>query len=273
VKLGDAIQARRTRAIGRAARRRAAGEGGPEHRPAGLRFAGWLFGLTVGGLVIGYVAATRILFPAPPPPRDLVEVPSLQGLELGRARERVLDAGLDLGDAEGLRHPDLDSGLVVGQAPLPGQLARRGEPVRLMVSLGALRQPVPDVAQLRGDRAVGVLEASGFEVRVDSVESDEPAGSVVGIEPAAGTVLQVPGTVTLVVSKGPPLIPMPYLLGLPQAQAVDSLRLLGLGVAQVDTVFRFGRDQGMVVEQEPPADSLVRRGAGVRLSVGREGGR
>jgi hypothetical protein len=40
----------------------------------------------------------------------------------------------------------------------------------------------------------------------------------------------------------------------------------------VDTVFRFGRDQGIVVEQDPPADSLVQRGAGVRLSVGRAGG-
>jgi len=272
VKLGDAIQARRTRAIGRAARRHASEENAPEHQPAGFRFAGWLFGLTGGGLLVGYVVATRLLFPAPPPPRDLVEVPSLQGLELGRARERVLDAGLDLGPAESLRHPELDSGRVVGQAPLPGQLARRGEPVRLMVSLGPLSQPVPDVAKLRGDRALRVLEASGFQVGVDSVEAEESAGTVVAVNPPVGTVLRVPGAVRLTLSKGPPLVPMPFLLGIPHQRAVDSLRLLGLGVAQVDTVFRFGRDQGLVVEQDPPADSLVRRGAGVRLSVGREGG-
>jgi beta-lactam-binding protein with PASTA domain len=271
LKLGDAIQARRTRAIGRAARRLAE-ESAPEHRPAGLRFAGWLFGLTVGGLAVGYVVATRIIFPAPPPPRDLVQVPSLQGLALDRARERVLDAGLDLGAAEGLRHPALDSGVVIGQAPLPGQLSRRGEPVRLMVSLGPLRQAVPDVANLRGDRALRVLEASGFEVGVDSVEAEEALGTVVTVDPPVGTVLQVPGSVRLTLSKGPPLIPMPYLLGLPHERAVDTLRILGIGVAQVDSVFRFGRDQGIVVEQDPPADSLVRRGAGVRLSVGREGG-
>jgi serine/threonine-protein kinase len=271
MKLGDALQARRTRAIGRAARRRE-NEDAPGKQPAGLRFAGWLFGLTVGGLVIGYVVATRALFPAPAPPRDLVEVPGLQGLEVDRARERVLEAGLDIGPAEGLRHPELDSGLVVGQSPLPGQLARRGEPVRLMVSLGVLRQPVPDVAELRGDRALRVLEASGFAVSVDSVESEEPIGAVIAIQPEVGTILAIPDTVRLTLSRGPPMVPMPYLLGIPQQQAVDSLRVLGLAVAQVDTVFRFGRDQGIVVEQDPPGDSLVRRGAGVRLSVGREGG-
>jgi beta-lactam-binding protein with PASTA domain len=87
-----------------------------------------------------------------------------------------------------------------------------------------------------------------------------------------GSILEVPGTVRLTLSRGPPMVPMPYLLGIPQAQAIDSLLVLGLAVAQVDTVFRFGRDQGIVVEQDPPPDSLVRRGAGVRLSVGREGG-
>ena len=273
MKLGDGIQARRTRATARAARRKGGGDGAPERRPSGFRFAGWLFALTAGGLLVGYVVATRVMFPLPPPPRDLVEVPSLQGLEEGRARERVLEAGLDLGSSEGLRHPELDSGTVVGQAPLPGQLARRGAPVRLMVSLGALRQPVPDVAALRGDRALRVLEASGFQVTVDSVEAEEPAGTVVAISPGVGTVLQVPGSIRLTLSKGPPLVLMPHLVGLPQDRAADTLRVLGIGVAQIDTVFRFGRDQGMVVEQDPPADSLVRRGAGARLSVGREGAR
>ena len=141
-----------------------------------------------------------------------------------------------------------------------------------MISLGPLQQAVPDVARLRGDRALRVLEASGFEVGVDSVEAEEPAGTVVAIQPEVGTVLRVPGAVRLTVSKGPPLVPMPYLLGIPGDRARDSLQTLGLGVAQMDTVFRFGRDQGIVVEQDPPADSLVRRGAGVRLSVGRQGG-
>ena len=59
MKLGDGIQARRTRATARAARRKGGGDGAPERRPSGFRFAGWLFALTAGGLLVGYVVATR----------------------------------------------------------------------------------------------------------------------------------------------------------------------------------------------------------------------
>ncbi len=269
MRLGDAIQKRRGR--GKRTRREKRSDAGRNHL-TGVRFTGWLLGLVLGGLGSGYAVATQLLFPAPPPPQDLVEVPGVQGLALSRARERLVEGDLDLGVVESLRHPDLDSGVVVGQSPLSGQLARRGQPVRLTVSLGPQRQAIPDVARLRGDRARRVLEATGFEVIVDSVEAELPIGTVVTIEPEVGTVLRVPGEVLLTVSRGPPLIPMPYLLGIPEEQAIDSLRLLGLEVSVVDTVFRFGRDQGLVVEQDPPADSLVERDVGVRLSVGRRGG-
>jgi len=68
------------------------------------------------------------------------------------------------------------------------------------------------------------------------------------------------------------LVPMPYLIGIPQQEAIDSLAGLGLRLLAVDTVFRFGRDQGLVVEQDPPADSLLAPRTMVQLSVGRRGG-
>jgi beta-lactam-binding protein with PASTA domain len=65
---------------------------------------------------------------------------------------------------------------------------------------------------------------------------------------------------------------MPTVLGLDEREARDSLAALGLDVGEVEEVFRFGRDQGIVVEQEPPADTPMERGAAVRLAVGRRGG-
>ena len=237
-----------------------------------LKTAGRALLLAVVGFGGGWLVATQILFPPAPPPGDLVEVPELRGITLDRARAQLADAGLELGDVDGLRHPGLDSGVVVGQGPLGGQLATPGAPVRVTISLGPLRQAVPDVSKLLGERAVRVLEATGFRVSVDSAYSDQPAGMVVAMQPAPGTVLPVPADVSITLSRGPALVAMPYLLGVPQEAALDSLSVLGLGVAAVDTVFRFGRDQGLVVEQSPPADSLLLRGARVRLSVGRRGG-
>ena len=44
-----------------------------------------------------------------------------------------------------------------------------------------------------------------------------------------------------------------------------------LSSSDIEEVFRFGRDQGIVVEQEPMADTGLQRGAAVRLKVGRQG--
>jgi len=65
------------------------------------------------------------------------------------------------------------------------------------------------------------------------------------------------------------MVEMPLLLGLREEEAVGILDSLGLALSEVETRFRFGRDQGLVVEQEPPATTLVERGSAVRLVVGR----
>ena len=273
MKMGESLQKRR----GRGTRRSATSpvgrsRSGTGDMLGGWKFAGWLASLAAMGLGGGYLVATRVFFPLPVPPGDLVEVPVLEGLALARAETRLAGAGLELGTVEGLQHPAIDSGVVVGQGPLGGQLATRGGQVRLSVSLGPQRQAVPDVTRLMGNRARRLLEATGFQVTIDSTDSELAAGSVVAVEPGAGTQLRVPAAVRVTLSRGPGLVPMPYLLGIFQEQAVESLTVLGFGVLAVDTVFRFGRDQGLVVEQDPPADSLLGRGSMVRLSVGRRGG-
>lgn len=247
--------------------------GGRSDGPGWPKVLAWAVALGLGAFLLGYGLATLVLFPAPGPPEDLVDVPDLRGRHVAVAAETLLDHGLVLGDVDSLRHPSVDSGRVVGQAPLPGQLARPDAPVRVTVSLGAERRVVPDVARLRADRALRLLAATGFVASADSVQADEPRGSVLEIDPDPGTELPLPGEVRLTVSLGPPRVAMPDLLGMPEEDAVDTLSALGLAVVAVDTVFRFGRDRGRVVEQAPPADSLLERGAAVRLSVGRRGGR
>ena len=89
--------------------------------------------------------------------------------------------------------------------------------------------------------------------------------------PEPGTDATIPMDVHLLVSMGPPEFEMPLLLGLPEGQARAVADSLGLVVGDVETRFRFGRDQGLVVEQGPPAGTLVQEGSAVRLVVGRRG--
>ncbi len=228
--------------------------------------------LALVGLFAGYVLATRVIFPAPPPPGDVERVPDLSGESSGSAAGVLSGMGLVLEVIDSLRHPSATAGSIVGQTPLPGQLALVGDTIRVALSLGPEERPVPDVTRLRADRARTVLEATGFLVVVDSTESELPRGSVITMEPEAGTEAVIPQEIRLTVSLGPPMVEMPLLLGLREEQARAVLDTLGLSLSEVETRFRFGRDQGLVVEQEPPAATQVERGSGVRLVVGRRGG-
>jgi serine/threonine-protein kinase len=192
-------------------------------------------------------------------------------MDLDDAGSLLAERDLALGRVDSLRHPTAVPGEVLGQSPLAGQLHLVGDTVRLAVSTGPEERPVPDVLRLRGDRAATVLEASGFQVVVDSVESTAPRGNVVGLEPEPGTPAVLPREVHLEVSQGPPLLEMPLLLGLQEEQARSILDSLGLVVGDVSTRFRFGRDQGLVVEQEPPAATMIQQGSAVSLVVGRRG--
>ncbi len=228
-------------------------------------------GLAIVGWFFGYTLATQLVFPAPPPPGDLFEIPDLRGLGLASAGERLAGAGLELGPTDSLRHPSVAAGLILGQSPLPGQVGRPDTPVRVTLSLGPQMRSVPDVIRLDQARARVVLETSGFVVSVDTAEAEEPRGRVVEVSPPPDSVVALPAQVRLVVSTGPPVVPMPLVLGLEQNEAEFLLDSLGLVVSSVEEVFRFGRDQGIVVEQEPAAETELQRGGGVRLKVGRRG--
>lgn len=223
----------------------------------------------VVGLLGGYLLATLWLFPGPEAPADLVEVPDLHALAGDEAGSRLEEAGLRLGPVDSLRHPEVERGRILAQSPLPGQFWPPGEPVRVTVSLGPSQVQVPALEGMRAERAVAVLEAQGFTVAMDSVDADAPPGIVAFHTPGGGTEVTLPTEVTLGVSRGPPSLEMPRLVGLTQAEAEHLLDSLGLVLADVDEVFRFGRDQGRVVEQGPPPNTTVERGTAVRLVVGR----
>ncbi len=221
------------------------------------------------GFGLGYLLSTRVLFPVPPRPRDLFEVPDVRGVDQSAALETVRSMGLQMAVTDSFSHPLALRGEVLGQSPLAGQLSVSGDTIDVTVSLGPVRRPVPDVVRLREERARDVLEASGFLVAVDRLEAELPAGQVVEVLPEPGTEVDLPMEVRIAVSTGPPLVAMPLLLGIEQASAEAMLDSLGFVVSEILMRFRFGRDQGRVVEQDPQPDSLLAPGSPVRLVVGR----
>lgn len=171
-----------------------------------LRWLGIALALAGVAFGVGYLLSTQVLFPAPDTAGTGIPTPELYGLDVAEARERVAAAGLTVGAELPLSSLEAPAGEVLAQDPLPGQQLRRGAAVEITVSAGPPVLRIPPLVGLSDDEARGILEAVGFGVETEPTRSELPAGVVARLRPEAGTNQQLPATVTLLVSVGPPLV-------------------------------------------------------------------
>ncbi len=139
--------------------------------------------------------------------------------------------------------------------------------VAIVVSSGPAPRTVPELAGQTVEAATAAIEGIQLVPAVaEAVFSDTvPAGSVVSIDPVAGTQVARGATVTMVPSKGVDLVTMPNLAGLTLPQAQEALNAAGL---QVGTLL--GNSLGLFVSATvagDPADpgEQFRRGTAVDM--------
>src|SRR4029079_10342247 len=155
--------------------------------------------------------------------------------------------------------------------PAGGAVAKLPQGGRPTVTVVVAREPlvpVPDVTTQDPFAAAATLGAAGFQVTPATQPRDTvPNGKVIGTDPAIGTPLPKGSPVTLFVSSGPSLTPMPNVVGAPRAQAEGLLNgTLGFGV-QVQLVNAGAAKKGIVVAQAPAAGTPLARGTTVAISV------
>jgi beta-lactam-binding protein with PASTA domain len=155
--------------------------------------------------------------------------------------------------------------LVIRQDPAPDTQAKRDTPVSVVISKGRQPIPVPNVVTKPAADAQKALEALGLTVvRGEPVNSETvPEGAVVSQTPATGTLFKG-DTVTIVVSKGPVLIPVPDVTLKSVSEATKILQNAGL---QVKVSKVFGGVLKTVRFQDPAAGTMVRRGTTITLTV------
>jgi len=181
---------------------------GPGKRvPFSLKLIGIVLAALVLTFAISYLVTVRILFPPLPEPETGIVVPGLLGLSVSEAEDQLRQLQLRLTEVSEVTHPSQPVGSIVAQSPLAGQQLRELGTVRVAISAGPPRVPVPNVVGFTAERATNALAAVGFAVDRQIVESKEAAGTVVRILPNAGSELQVPSRVVVFVSNGPPLEP------------------------------------------------------------------
>lgn len=189
-------------------------------------------------------------------------VPRVESQRLETAVDDVQAAGLDVAIVSASNASP--RGTVFEQQPSGGSELEEGETVTLRVSTGPASVKVPNAVGLPEREARDRLAAAGLQVNVFEVFSDEPKGTVVAQNPAAGERASGDATVRLNVSQGTATVSVPLLVGQTREAAEAELaeRDLDANVFAVPS----SEPEGTVVAQNPQAGK-VRRGSSVRLNV------
>lgn len=198
---------------------------------------------------------------------ELTAVPAdIAGRSLTDVQAEFTAAGLALSITE-VHDEDVPAGSVIGFAddPAPSELPEQTA-VPILVSDGPAPRTVPDVAGgATYDQVAALLADERLVAAKDEVFSDDvPAGVVMGISPASGTTVARDATVTVTVSKGPELVPVPDLIGMTLDEAQAALEAVGLALGQ-DCC----NSRGRVAETDPAVGTGVPKGTEVDLFLRR----
>lgn len=135
-----------------------------------------------------------------------IVVPDVTSYDTALART-VLEAGrLQITGADSVQVPRSTPGLVVQTRPPAGTVVTASRGVTLRVSQGAPTIRVPDLLNMTLDQARQVLADAGLALGAVTRRrtADQPAGTIIAQEPAAGTMAAAGVEINVVVAATPP---------------------------------------------------------------------
>jgi beta-lactam-binding protein with PASTA domain/predicted Ser/Thr protein kinase len=240
-------------------------------RNRGLAY--FLLGLAIVAVAVGaYAIITNM-------GKDDNKTPVAQQVSVPAVTGKPLDEATALLEAKGLvvtstyqASAEVPKGSVISQDPGANAMVDKNSTVKLKVSGGPNTFAVPDVIGKSESDARDALENSPgkFEVasKTQTVDSEQPKGTVVSISPDPGG-QYAPGTkFTLTLSSGVTKVEVPDLTTQNQDDATQALKQLGLTVGYASeptndpTVV-----EGTVTKQSVKAGTKVAKGTKVTLTI------
>jgi serine/threonine-protein kinase len=199
-------------------------------------------------------------------PRKL-DVPNVVGQSRDEAVSALTAAGLEPNVVPVNSLEPVDT--VLATAPKAGTEVIEGTAVRVNVSKGPKPVTVPNVIGVPFESAESQLQGLNFAVASEEVESSEPAGVVVGQNPAAGTQQARGSVITLQVSSGPATSQVPDVTSLTEQDAIAQLQQSGFEPQVVEEIVDDPLNDGKVLSQDPEGGTEAEEGTTVVIVVGR----
>jgi beta-lactam-binding protein with PASTA domain len=199
----------------------------------------------------------------------MLVVPNLLGQPMATAQARLTNAGLGSETSEDFSR-DVPRGSVASQDPQANAQLEQGKTVRLVISRGPQRVPVPNVVGLVTRDATAELTGRGFVVKPQQGFNTRAVDTVFEQRPAAGEQVDPGAEITILVSQGRDIVVVPPLRGLTEEAARQQLAARGL-VPNVSYVPDSSVQNGQVSSHSPTANTEVDRGSAVIVAVARAG--
>jgi beta-lactam-binding protein with PASTA domain len=196
-----------------------------------------------------------------------VDVPSLVGTQSTDAVAALTKAHLkpDVHEVPSSK----PAGEVTAQDPPAGTKQPEGSPVRINVSKGPTPVSVLGVIGQPIDTASSQLQALGFKVTTNYVDSTQPANTVIDQSPASGQSAGKGSVISLTVSKGPTTSLVPDVTSLYLAAAEQTLHDSGFNARVIYESTQDPNSEGLVLSENPPGGTALKPGSPVTLTVGR----
>ena len=196
------------------------------------------------------------------------EIPDVAGLSYADAVKKLTAAGFGKFKQTEAASTVAQSGKVLNTTPPANQTAALTSEITLVIGTGPVTRSIPDVTGQTSDVATKNLNTLGFPTILTApVDSTEPAGQVLGIDPPSGTDTALDTAITLKVSKGNQFV-MPNLVGQFWVDAEPNLRALGwTGVlVKGPDAQNSGQRTNAVVTQSPAPGAGINFSGSVTLS-------
>jgi serine/threonine-protein kinase len=220
-----------------------------------------------GGFLIAYTAVFLFAFPAEVLPDDGI-LPNVVGKTFEDATIALTKAGFPAQQGETRFSKSVAANVVLQEDPPAGSRQKRGTNVVLALSGGQKAAEVPVTTNMSQQQARISIENTGLVMgNVSEQLSDAPRGLVIATSPPAGTKVELPGTVDIVLSKGPASVNMPDLYGRSVGEARSMVEQIGLRIAGVSRDTSSLQPENTVIRQLPAAGATISAGGAVSLTV------
>lgn len=203
-----------------------------------------------------------------------VNMPNLVGMKMAEAGKVLSRHGLILKVADRI-YDAAPAGNVIRQSPPPGLKVKVSQDAHVVLSLGPLRTPVPQIAgeTIRAAR-ISLLQ-SGLqlgEVTAPYLKGSLPDTVLVQSPPPGAQAGSSHVDLLSPLGPRPEAVIMPFLAGRRGTEAQHELLSAGFANVQVTSVPAPQWPAGTVMDQSPPAGSRLAADAPVELKVATAGG-